>query len=172
MRQIPASTAWPWLLAASALPLLGCPPAEDPCGEPTVEIGTGWERYEPLTPGDDLVMVHGPQGGWHLLVSARVTGLGEHVTLHVQVFHDATDTLVADGLYEVRLRTEDGCTGTYPGMFAILSVDDLVQGEADTPPELLVDEPMRIRVDAEGELDAATAEIVVFAVADPVDATR
>ena len=58
------------LLTASAV---GC---DDPCKpgpEPTLEIGTGDASFESL--GDTTQLVHGPQGGFHLLLSLRVTHL-------------------------------------------------------------------------------------------------
>jgi hypothetical protein len=47
------------------------------CGEndATVELGTGTVNFEPLEDGDELVVVAGPQGGYHFVVHARATGL-------------------------------------------------------------------------------------------------
>ena len=57
------------------LALLGCP---DPCGprpEPTLTVGTGEEGFVPLDEVDHtLELVHGPQGGYHLLLGFEATG--------------------------------------------------------------------------------------------------
>jgi hypothetical protein len=46
------------------------------CGQDaTVELGTGTVDFEPLDDGDGLVVVAGPQGGYHFIVHARATGL-------------------------------------------------------------------------------------------------
>jgi hypothetical protein len=50
----------------------------DPCApgrEPTLAIGGGVSRFEPLREGDTLELVHGPQGGYHVEIGLRATGL-------------------------------------------------------------------------------------------------
>jgi hypothetical protein len=47
------------------------------CGPPppiTCEIGTGATQFEPLTPGEPVDVILGPQGGHHLWTAIRVTG--------------------------------------------------------------------------------------------------
>lgn len=48
------------------------PPAPD---VPRLEVGTGTARFVELADGDELPMVKGAQGGWHVWVSARATGM-------------------------------------------------------------------------------------------------
>jgi hypothetical protein len=45
--------------------------------EPVVacELGTGEMTFEDLEDGDDLVVVHGPQNGWHVYGSVRCVGV-------------------------------------------------------------------------------------------------
>lgn len=51
-------------------------PATDACTQPaTAEIGTGQNAYEPLLDGQELPFYLGPQGGHHVFVSVRATGL-------------------------------------------------------------------------------------------------
>lgn len=65
------------LLAAS-----GC--AGDAAG-PSLEIGTGESRFEALTEGQDVTMVQGVQGGFHVWMSLRATELDrEQVWLDVE----------------------------------------------------------------------------------------
>ncbi len=40
-----------------------------------VAWGTGDTRWVPLSPGAPLTIIHGPQGGYHVLVRAAVTGV-------------------------------------------------------------------------------------------------
>ncbi len=78
-------TRWLWLVA---LALAGCADAGgatdaggDPDGyapgtDPHVVLGTGGSAFVDIPPsGATLELVHGPQGGWHLEVSARLYGL-------------------------------------------------------------------------------------------------
>ena len=46
-----------------------------------VEVGGGITAYVPLATGDGVVMVHGPQGGWHIDAGARV--LNTHATVRL-----------------------------------------------------------------------------------------
>ena len=61
-----------------ALPLFlglaaGC--ADAPTGEAALELGTGSWRFEPLEDGQEVELVRGAQGGWHIWISLRVRGL-------------------------------------------------------------------------------------------------
>lgn len=72
-RPAPAPAA---ALLAAALTLAGCgdaPPG--PVGEPEVEIGTGMVSFLPLSDGQALDLVAGPQGGFHFHVHARMRGM-------------------------------------------------------------------------------------------------
>lgn len=49
-------------------------------GEGILELGTGEWRYEPLEDGQEVPIIHGAQGGYHVWVSARALGVdGERV---------------------------------------------------------------------------------------------
>ncbi len=52
------------------VPLIACDNPCKPGGEPEVEIGTGESAFAPLGPRTELV--HGPQGGYHLLIALRM----------------------------------------------------------------------------------------------------
>jgi hypothetical protein len=49
-------------------------------GPASVALGTGWASFEPLADGQDLELVYGPQGGWHIDLSLRTTGLDADAT--------------------------------------------------------------------------------------------
>jgi hypothetical protein len=59
-------------LIGLALSLLaGCPAP----GPASVKVGTGELSFSPLTDGDDVEVVLGPQGGYHIYGSMQVTGI-------------------------------------------------------------------------------------------------
>lgn len=71
---------WARFLAVAAG--AGCGGPADPCApcagrrcEPTLEIGLGLERFEPLPEGGEFPLIHGPQGGYHLEIGLRATHL-------------------------------------------------------------------------------------------------
>ena len=43
--------------------------------DPEVLLGTGEYEFETLEDGDEIDIVYGPQGGYHLLGSIRIKGL-------------------------------------------------------------------------------------------------
>ncbi|MFT4627949.1 MAG: hypothetical protein ACI8PZ_006643 [Myxococcota bacterium] len=57
---------------------------DDPCEltAPEVEYGVGSLAFEPTTEGADVVMEHGPQGGWHLTTAVRLARVSALVQLH------------------------------------------------------------------------------------------
>ncbi|GAB4196307.1 MAG: hypothetical protein OHK0013_03360 [Sandaracinaceae bacterium] len=83
-------------LAALATGLLGCvvagcagSPQPEPV-EASLEIGTGTARFVPLADGDEVPMVKGAQGGWHLWVSVRAEGL-ESGLASLELAHQPAD---------------------------------------------------------------------------------
>jgi hypothetical protein len=62
-----------WFIAL-ALAACGGEPAESPPAEAMLELGTGSWRFEPLTDGQEVELVRGAQGGWHIWISLRVSG--------------------------------------------------------------------------------------------------
>src|SRR6185436_3266908 len=71
------------------LALLACAGTEDAAGdgapldceagEASADIGTGEYEWVDLSEGDDVTMVHGPQGGWHILGSVRIDDMYDNV---------------------------------------------------------------------------------------------
>ncbi len=57
-------------------------------GTPTVEIGVGRKAFASLEDGDDVELVAGIQGGWHVDVSVRLGGFGPDGVL---LSYDAVD---------------------------------------------------------------------------------
>lgn len=61
------------------------------CGAPELEVGTGFDQFVELDEGDDIAVVRGSQGGFHLDVSARMTRLCPIVYLDASVWLDPGD---------------------------------------------------------------------------------
>lgn len=63
---------------ASLLVVLAAGCAAAPEVEPDegrLELGTGTWRFEPVADGDELPLVKGAQGGWHVWIAVRAHGL-------------------------------------------------------------------------------------------------
>lgn len=66
------------VLALSALLASACA-GEPPLDEASLELGTGTWRFEPLEDGDEIPLVRGAQGGWHIWISVRADGLASEL---------------------------------------------------------------------------------------------
>lgn len=128
--------------------------------------------------GSEQIMVHGPQGGWHIMASASVShmatveNVGMIVTLDYAIRWPARDDApLSFGHFQVALAPhDDDCGGYYAGMQGVLDVSALAEGEADTPPELLAGETLRLSMDAaDREGRTAHDEIEILAALDPAD---
>jgi hypothetical protein len=71
----------------------------DPClsGETVVEVGTGSSTFVPLVSGQDLEMVRGGQGGWHMPLAVRAYGLTDFITLDMNLFDMVSGESVSFG---------------------------------------------------------------------------
>ena len=58
-------------------------------GDPWIELGTGQYLFGSLSEGDDIELVAGPQGGWHVDVSLRFGGFGPSgIVLSYEAVHE------------------------------------------------------------------------------------
>ena len=151
--------------------VLGCvdeDDAGDPCLEeaPSLEIGTGETVFEELNAGDPVVMWHGPQGGWHILGSARVANMGHIIDMDFTITDRPSGVVVSNNFYRVGLSMEGDCVGTYPGMFGYLNVMPLSQGEQDTPPELIAYHELDVKMTATNA-DGLSVDTQILAIAQP-----
>jgi hypothetical protein len=143
-------------------------PAACACAAPTLEVGGGDAAFEAMTDGVSMTMVHGPQGGWHVAASIRLGNLSPIVALHYTI--DAGSVRVSDNRYRVQVLPEGTCGGWYPSMYGYLNVENLVNGEADTPPELLGGSELLLTVEAmDTEGRTATGTLRATAALDPID---
>ena len=117
-----------WML----LGLLGCTPVE-----PDLELGAGDIAFEPLDNGDPIDVIHGPQGGFHVLGSVRVNGIdpGDPNDLQSPRNPTVTFTVTADGDNQLvdafssftqglRASPDDGWQHQMLGRFLILEITD------------------------------------------------
>ena len=137
---------------------------------PRVEIGTGDSTSETLVEAEPVVMVHGPQGGWHMLGSVRTHSMHNIIEVHYTVTDVDSGVRVSDNNYRVAVVQDGECTGYYPGMYGYLDVTELATDIATRPPEVLgyklVDIQMTV-TDYEGR--EVTETLRVTAQPDPVD---
>jgi hypothetical protein len=92
MRARPASLA-ACALVLSLVPsgLAGCAGSAAPePAEASLELGTGTARFVALDDGDEVPMVKGAQGGWHLWMSVRAEGL-ETSLASLEIAHQPAD---------------------------------------------------------------------------------
>ncbi|MCB9683323.1 MAG: hypothetical protein H6733_17795 [Alphaproteobacteria bacterium] len=101
----------------------------DPClAQPAViSVGSGETAFEALTPGQDLEMFNGPQGGWHHWVSVHADNVPEFVILEFWVTDVASGSVVtiSDPMRaQVQLVSDTpgtwNCSGSQAGQTAIL----------------------------------------------------
>lgn len=149
---------------------------------PSIDIGEGERAFEPFVEPFEAMMIHGPQGGWHILASLQTHGMNNIVEVHYTIEHLDSGVLVSDNTYRLAVVSTGDCAGYYPGMYGYLSVASLYDGELDTPPELLGGDALRIEMEvtdctqnmeAEGICDRnsrwVSASMDVQAILDPVD---
>lgn len=153
-----------------ALLLAACDPAEP---LPFIEVGGGETRFEPLAEGQPHTIVHGPQGGWHMLGSVRTHGFDEIVSIRFVIEAVEMDgAVVSDQYYRVQCieDPDDPDALYYPGLYGYLDVEALAQGELDTPPELLSYQQVRLQMIVDDTLGhQAQASVQVQAEPDPDD---
>ncbi len=136
----------------------------------TVLVGGGATAYEPLSDGDGATIVHGPQGGWHILASARIANTLNVVSITYTIHLVPEGTSLSSNQYRVQLVAHDDCTGDYPGMYGYLDVTALVDGTANTPPELLEGRELELTLQAtDSEGRSATSSVTVVGQLDAAD---
>jgi hypothetical protein len=126
-------------ITVAAFLTVGCgsaPPNPDPDGGGAVvpvTLGTGEIEFESLANGDDIFVIQGPQLGYHLVGSVRVSGvnpgnpadLGDesNPTTTFRVYRDGTRIDANGARYVQGLRAVDGANQVEMiGRFVILDI--------------------------------------------------
>ena len=136
------------------------------CLAPVVEVGTGELVFSPLEDGDELRMVHGPQGGWHLLGAVRLTGFRTVVDVRPSA-RIGELPITAELSYRNLLEPEGPCVGTMVDLFLYLDTYWLVEaGEpTGTPAELISCRDVTMEIcarDSDGRDECDTVELRVL----------
>jgi hypothetical protein len=109
---------------AAALAMAGCGPA-GPSGPASFEIGTGDGAFVPVTDGQALPITLGSQGGIHVWVAGRVTGLGDLVDVHAGLRDPDTGESVSYLSLEWMVHPQvDGDAQSFSGLAARFADDD------------------------------------------------
>ncbi len=93
---------------AAALLLLGGCAAE--VGQGTLELGSGEWQFEAIDDGTEVDMIHGAQGGIHVWVSMRATGLDPD-RVHMELVTEKLDGTLAPETSEVDIRLDTSDEG-------------------------------------------------------------
>lgn len=126
------------LALAALLSLAGC--ADAPAEEAAIEVGTGSWRFEPIEDGQEVALVRGAQGGWHIWISVRVRGIegdAPPLTLSLQPADESAPPIETD--VQLRLDPPDadgwrqlvGYTGALPDPSCV--VGELLRVRVSTP---------------------------------------
>ena len=160
------------LLACTGDPVDTSDEAVDPCfvDEPTLTIGSGEYKWEDLSEGDEVEMVHGPQGGWHMLGSARIAHTESVVRIRFNIWLKDSGLVISENAYTVQMIRDQDCSGFYPGMYGYINYKEFREDEDDTPPTMYGYQTVVMEMNAT-DLDnrTATTTLEVIAVPDPVD---
>ena len=112
-------------VAFATVSLVGCTgsPNED-SGEKTcssedarVEVGAGEHAFEEIADDTELPLVHGPQGGNHILASVRVYDMDPIVSLRYTLTRVYDGLMFSDNFYRLYLLEEGDCQYYYPGLY-------------------------------------------------------
>lgn len=149
---------WWWVFSACAG---GTPSDGDTDPSPSMQLGVGLYTpegpcagFRPVSDGDDVAMVHGPQGGWHVDLAVRGEGLPELVDLTTRLVDEQTGvamTYVDPIQYTLRLVSEDGPEtwngrGCALGLQSILDPTSVGTPDAEEPWRALAGRTLRAEV--------------------------
>lgn len=90
------------------------------CGDPSLEVGRSPTGYEPLADGAPVELVFGPQGGYHIDVSAQMDGLCPVVSIDVELLDGDGDRVSFEEHRVQAVRDERGTVQQYWGLTALL----------------------------------------------------
>lgn len=158
-----------WLLACTS----PCDSAASPvcgCAEPELVLGDGAEPFKAFQQGQEAMIVHGPQGGWHVWASVQVRNTDPFLQLHYTIDTVPDQIRVSDNLYFVQMTNWKNCVGEIYEIFGYLDVTPMIDGDRDAPPELLVGRTLHLDMTITDSTDRSDhAEVDVVGIPDPKD---
>jgi hypothetical protein len=147
-----------------------------------LDLGEGELEFQSFNDEMEATMVHGPQGGWHILASFQLENALQILDVEFTIIHLPTGELISDNSYRLAMILEEDCIGYYPGLYGYINIANLIDGEVDTPPEILAYDPivMKMRINdcglaqqAEGVCNPEERwiekSLELIAVPDPID---
>lgn len=137
--------------------LAGCAPQAEP-GDPAVQLGTGEIDFSALVDGQDLPIIRGPQGGYHLLGAIRTHDL--EPGLDDQLGHPDNPTVTFDV-------TRGGESLLHPGMTPLVQGLEPMSAPEDPWTHQLLNRFVILDIADDDELDGAAVEL--GATVDDVD---
>ncbi|MBW2257840.1 MAG: hypothetical protein JRI25_25005, partial [Deltaproteobacteria bacterium] len=108
--------------------------------DPTVEVGTGELGFQSLSELDPVILVFGPQGGYHILGAAWVCNMPIPALVRFKIVHEESETLISDVLYRVRDPNEPPCCGFQTNLFGYIDARNMPGGDTESIPDLLAGE--------------------------------
>lgn len=137
---------------------------------PGLTIGTGEYEWEDLSEGDEVTMVHGPQGGWHMLGSARIDNTDSVVRIRFNIWLKESGLVISENNYTVQMIRDQDCSGYYPGMYGYINYKEFREDDDDLPPTMYGYQTVVMEMQATDLEDrTASTTLEVVAVPDPVD---
>lgn len=145
-------------------------------------MGEGEVEFEPFNENMEAMMHHGPQGGWHIELAFILENALDIVTIEYKILDVESGVFVSNNQYRMAMLMEEDCKGIVPGLYGYLTVRELMDGELDTPPELLAGHQLEIQLRI-NDCSSTAAEqgwceeeerwieenILVTAILDPID---
>ena len=148
-------------------------PAPSPCvlGDALVEAGGGEDAFEEIEDGAELPLIHGPQGGNHLLASVRVHNMDPIVRIRYTLTRLRDDMVFSDNLYRLQLLEEGECQYYYPGLYGYVGFTGELQDTNYDLGQIIMEEcELTMEVtDQNGESASDSVVILPSNSEDPVD---
>lgn len=145
------------------------PPDPDPCLTETAlaDVGTGDREFEALTDGDDIPVIHGSQGGNHILGSLRLWHMAPIVLIHYTLTLVEGEILFSDNLYRLQMLPEDTCQSVYIGLYGYIGFIGEGQ-DPNYPVDSIMQREVRLAMTAE-DTEGNTASDAVIVIPVPTD---
>lgn len=104
-----------------SVPATDSAPVTDACpGDPAVEIGTGDREFISIEDGDQLPLIHGPQGGNHILGAIRLWNIDPIVLIRYTLTRLDNAFLYSDNTYRLQVVPEAECQWYYLNLYGYI----------------------------------------------------
>jgi hypothetical protein len=139
-------------------------------GDPSLVLGTGETEWRDLSEEASITMVHGPQGGWHILTSLRLVEMGVIVNIVTQLTDISSGVEISHNQYTLQSTPNNDCFAEIVGLYSYLDVSALADEDNHTPPALLDGHELALEVSVTASDGLVLEEsLVLIAVLDPAD---